>query len=95
MTGIVCYVEAYGRRKYWLSLLIAADQFINALLWGYIDETLSSRAYRCRNRKWRWAIAEKVINALFWRDRQGDLRHCQIAYYAELAREHLPKNFNT
>jgi len=91
MADVAGYVEAFGRRKYWLSLLIAADQFANALLWGYVDETLSSRAFRCRGKKRRWALAEKIINTLFWRDRQGDLRHCQIAYYAEIAREHLPQ----
>lgn len=91
MADVAEYVAAYGRRKYWFSLMLAADQFINALLWGYVDETLSSRAYRCRGKKRRWAVAEKIINTLFWRDRQGDFRHCQIAYYAEIAREHLPQ----
>ncbi|MBC7198144.1 MAG: hypothetical protein H5U32_02735 [Pseudomonas balearica] len=33
-----------------------------------------------------------LINALFWRDRVGELRHCQLAYLGELAREHLPED---
>lgn len=84
------YTPSYGRRVYWLGVLIAIDQLANTLLAGYTDETLSSRAYRC-NAKRRWAIAEKVINALFWFDRQGDLRHCELAYLGELAREHFPQ----
>lgn len=80
------YQAKYGRRPYWLSLLIALDQFANALLWGYVDETLSSRAHRMAARKTRWRVAEKVINALFF----WELDHCRIAYQAELAREHFP-----
>ena len=92
MAGITDYVQTRGRRSYALSLLIAVDQLVNAMLWGYVDETLSSRAYRCRDRKRRWAVAERAINTLFWRDRQGDMRHCQIAYYVEIAREHMPRD---
>lgn len=91
MADVAGYVEAYGRRKYWFSILLSIDQFLNALLWGYVDETLSSRAFRCRQKKLRWRISEKFINSLFWFDRQGAMRHCEIAYYAEVAREHLPK----
>ena len=90
------YVARYARRPYWLSLLIALDQLVNALLWGYVDETLSSRAYRSAQlrtpAKRRWRLAEQLINTLFWRDRVGELRHCQLAYLGELAREHLPKD---
>ena len=92
----VTYQARYGRRPYWLSLLIALDQFVNALLWGYVDETLSSRAYRSAQlrtpAKRRWRLAERLINTLFWRDRVGELRHCQLAYLGELAREHLPED---
>lgn len=84
------YTAEHGRRPYWLSLLIALDQLANALLWGYVDETLSSRAHRCAEKKRRWAIAEAVIDRLFWWDRQGPVRHCELAYLAELMREHSP-----
>lgn len=85
-SDLVAYQAKYGRRPYWLSLLIAIDQFANAMLWGYVDETLSSRAHRMANRKKRWRVAEKVINALFF----WEPDHCRIAYQAELAREHSP-----
>lgn len=88
-TKLDLYTPDLARRPYWLSLLLALDQLANALLWGYVDETLSSRAYRCRDKR-RWALAERLINALFWWDRQGDIRHCQLAYYGELVREHMP-----
>lgn len=87
---IIAYEARYGRRPYWLSLLIAVDQLVNAALWGFTDETLSSRAHRCAPAKRRWAIAERIINALFFWDRQGEARHCELAYLGELAREHLP-----
>lgn len=88
--NIIAYEAKHGRRPYWLSLLIAVDQLANAALWGFVDETLSSRAYRCAPVRRRWAIAERVINTLFWWDRQGEARHCELAYLGELHREHLP-----
>ncbi len=93
---LTTYVARHGRRPYWLALLIALDQLANAMLWGYVDETLSSRAYRSAQlrtpAKRRWRLAERLINALFWCDRVGELRHCQLAYLGELAREHLPED---
>ena len=80
------YQAKYGRRPYWLSLLIALDQLANALLWGYVDETLSSRAHRMAGKKKRWRIAERLINWLFF----WEPGHCRLAYQAELAREHSP-----
>lgn len=91
------YQATYSRRPYLLSMLIASDQWVNAALGGYIDETLSSRCYRCREAKWRWKILERLVNGLFFWDHQttpaGVLRHCQLAFLGELAREHLPSEF--
>lgn len=92
------YQAKYGRRPYWLGLLIAVDQAANALLWGYVDETISSRAHRCAQQgKRHWALARAVIDQAFWWDRTaiGDrqIRHCELAYLGELAREHLPSEF--
>lgn len=75
---------SYGR-----SLLIAVDQLLNAVFKGYPDETISSRAYRCRSQL-RWAIAERFINLIFWWDRKEGIRHCQLSYEAEVARKHTP-----
>lgn len=73
-----------GRRPYGLALLVAADQFVNTLLGGEVDETLSSRIHRTAAHSRRWARLERLVDALFWWDRQGDLRHCALAYQAEL-----------
>lgn len=85
MSGLGLYEPNREQRPYWLALLIGVDQLANTLFGGYPDETLSSRAHREG-----WRTAERLINALFWFDRQGDLRHCQMAYYGELYREHFP-----
>ena len=68
---------------------VALDQFANALLGGYADETLSSRAYRCQDQKRRWAIARKVIDKIFfWQP-----HHCKSAYLSEVIRSHFPEEF--
>lgn len=92
------YQAKHGRRPYWLSLLIAIDQFLNALFWGYVDETLSSRAHRSAATSKKWRFFERVIDAVFFWDyyttSAGEhIAHCQLSYYGELAREHLPLNF--
>lgn len=76
------------RRLYLHQLAIALDQLLNALLAGWADETLSSRAYRCRDVR-RWRIVMRVIDGLFfWQD-----GHCKKAYEVELAQGHLPSDF--
>ena len=78
------------KRKYFHQLVIAVDQLFNAVLAGWADETLSSRAYRCRDvRKWR--IIMRVIDSLFfWQD-----GHCKRAYLYELEQGHLPVEFRS
>ena len=71
---------------------IAVDQVLNTIVWipgdgfGTADETLSARAWRLREQ----SKAYKVIDALFFWDRQGPKRHCQLSYEAEMLRLHLP-----
>lgn len=61
-------------------LLIAFDQFANAILGGWPDETLS--AYAWRKQDWRC----KAINALFFWQKN----HCRASYESEKNRRHLP-----
>lgn len=69
-----------------LSIAIAFDQLLNAILAGWPDETLSSRAYRMDGEKRRWTIARKVIGGIFfWQD-----EHCRMSFEAEKAMHHLP-----
>lgn len=84
-TKLDLYRPDRRRRPYWLGLLIGLDQLANAALDGYVDETLSSRAHREG-----WRQAERLIDGLFFWDRQGEIRHCELAFYGELVREHFP-----
>ena len=66
-------------------VLIAFDQLVNAMLGGFADETLSSRAWRqhvAGVRSW----PKRLIDSLFfWQD-----NHCRESYISELQRSHLP-----
>ena len=58
--------------NYWKNLLIAVDQLVNALIGGWPDETLSSRAYRMAADGNPWAMyAIDGLANLF-----GDENHC-------------------
>lgn len=71
-------------------VLIAIDQLGNALLGGWADETLSSRAWRQRHKP-RYANAVRVIDALFfWQE-----EHCRKSYESEQLRQHLPPNLRS
>ena len=77
-------------KNYVIQVLVAVDQLANAVLGGWADETLSSRAYRLHDKKV-WFIAEKAINTLFFF--QTD--HCKKSYEDELNRAQtfdLPAN---
>lgn len=72
--------------KHGQQILIAIDQFVNACLGGWADETLSCRAWRQREKKRRWKIMRRVIDALFFMQKD----HCKTAYESEKNRRHLP-----
>lgn len=74
-------------------LLLAIDQLLNVLLFGWADETLSSRAYRMSMRTdgifgWRWRVCATLINGLFF-----DRNHCHDAYLSERDNLQLPPEF--
>lgn len=83
-------IEKITFKRYILNVLIGIDQLGNALLKGNPDETISSRSYRRRvEGSKRWALAERVINVLFYRDRvtlpDGTVyKHCQLSMISEL-----------
>lgn len=77
--------------NWFIAVMIALDQLANALLAGWPDETLSSRAYRCGELdltpKRRWVIARLVIDLIFfWQP-----NHCEQAYQSEIRRKHSPQ----
>jgi hypothetical protein len=76
--------------SYALKNLIAFDQQLNTLLGGDPDETISARAWRGRLSKRRWALAVRVIDALF--SRWGP-DHCRLAFEAEQKRQQLPREY--
>ena len=72
-------------KHYFYQLWLVANQFINAVLGGYADETISARCYR-EGRK----TACKILDAIyFWQK-----AHCRSAFQNELARKHLPSVYN-
>ena len=66
-------------------LLIAFDQFINAALGGWPDETLSSRCYRWARDGVR-AWPRRVVDGLFFWQRE----HCKSSYESEKCGRQLP-----
>lgn len=88
MNKLDLYKADKSKRSWGIAGLISLDQFINAIFNGYPDETISSRAFR-EDIKW----LKSLIDALFFFDYQdieaGRIRHCELAYYGELAREHV------
>jgi hypothetical protein len=66
-------------------LLIAFDQFINALFGGWADETISSRCWRLRHKPV-YNLLRRVIDGVpfFGKD------HCKNAYLSEIKRLQSP-----
>lgn len=74
--------------KYGKAVLIAVDQLVNALLAGWPDETLSSRAWRWEQngvRSW----PRRFIDRLFFWEKQ----HCFQSYKSEREGRQLPPEF--
>jgi hypothetical protein len=67
------------------AIFIALDQFVNAVLGGWPDETLSSRAWRWEQkgkRKW----PRELIDRLFFFDPE----HCRESFESERQGRQLP-----
>lgn len=73
------------RGQYIKNVLIAIDQFFNAAIGGYCDETMSSRAYRWEQDGVR-AWPRRVIDRLFFWEKQ----HCYQSYISEREGRQLP-----
>ena len=67
-------------------ILIAIDQLANAIIGGWADETLSSRAWREGRRR----LVVVIDCIFFWED-----RHCEASYISERERLQLPPEFRT
>lgn len=76
---------------YGKAVLIAVDQLWNAVLRGWPDETLSSRAFRMsRSGKRHWP--RKLVDTLFFwdKDKATGQRHCELSFVSERERRQLP-----
>ena len=76
---------------YLLNIAIAFDQLCNAVINGAPDETLSARAWRTEQTGKRFGkFFRPLIDVLFWVFQRD---HCRKAYFAELRRTQLHKDY--
>lgn len=73
-----------GRRS--KQIPIAIDQLVNTFFNGWADETISSVAWRKRHEGKGWALLRKLIDMLFFWQKD----HCQRAYESERNRLQCP-----
>lgn len=75
--------------KHWVKqVLLAFDQLINAIIGGWADETVSSRAWRRSAYLRRWQVTRDLIDTVFgW---FGDPQHCFESYTSERLRSQFP-----
>ncbi len=77
-------------RVWLLQVLIAFDQFLNAVLFGWADETFSARCYRrgtLQENKY-FRTAQFFIDGLFF----WTTDHCKKSWVSEVEREQLPRS---
>lgn len=79
--------------KHWCkNVLIALDQLGNAVIGGYVDETISARSYRNSFMSTRWYIAKNVIDTIFFLV-AGQFDHCKESFIWEKERMDLPVQY--
>lgn len=73
------------KHGWFMQVLIAFDQLLNAFARGRADETLSARAYRSQHKPyWRWFM--KIVDFAFFHQKE----HCKLAHEAEIRRAEFP-----
>lgn len=72
-------------KRYVINLLISFDQLVNVVFLGQPDETISSRAWRCKDINYFWKYTHKLIDILFF----FQVEHCYNAYLSEVNRKHI------
>lgn len=74
---------------WFINILIGIDQLANTVLFGYPDETLSSRAWRTEQKGLIFGkFFRPIIDTLLFFDKN----HCYGAYLAEVAKRQLPES---
>jgi hypothetical protein len=81
-------MKPFAILRAWLwQVVIGLDQLLNALLGGWADETLSSRAWRSEQRGRRPGIwLRPLIDAIFF----WQAGHCRESYLSEASGFQLP-----
>ena len=74
-----------------LNVGIAFDQLVNTFIGGKPDETLSARAWRCKDSSKVWKVAQVVLDTVFFFDKG----HCEMSYMSEVLRKQLPSDYST
>lgn len=82
--------KQYKQRGYFGRIALGFDQLFNTFFGGLPDETLSARAYRQSEKKKVWYIAMKVINCIFFWQKN----HCYSAFTVERDYGHRPDIYN-
>ena len=75
--------------RYLLQILIALDQLVNTILFGWADETLSARCWR-EKRLFRYVIDYTLF---IWQKDKDGRRHCEQCYWHEMERRDMPKTY--
>ena len=72
-------------KQYIINILVALDQSINVLFLGQPDETISSRAWRCKDSSSFWKFMRKLIDTIFFWQKD----HCYYSFIAEVERHQI------
>lgn len=72
-------------KQYIINILVAFDQFVNVLFLGQPDETISSRAWRCKDSSSFWKFMRKLIDTIFFWQKD----HCYYSFIAEVERHQI------
>ena len=72
-------------KQYFINILISFDQFVNVLFLGQPDETISSRAWRCKDSSSFWRFMRKLIDTIFFWQKD----HCYYSFIAEVERHQI------
>jgi hypothetical protein len=78
-----------------MEFLIAVDQLINTLIyikgdgWGYADETMSARCWRCYLQGHTSDLPYRTVDAIMFLQKD----HCYQSWLSELDREQLPSYY--
>lgn len=79
----------FGDKRWCSQILIAIDQLYNAVLKGWADETISSRAWRRRTKSRTWRGAQVAIDWVFEHVFR-DPNHCEQSFASERLRLQMP-----